>query len=166
LKDYRVNPPSEFWKAYREANENPPDADNEAPPLKDPDSAGRGLAAHNRTQNQIADIVTAMGLVPPSPGANEPDYDIDWKVKDSFFVCEVKSLSPTTEERQLRIGLGQVIRYRQKLNAGGYEPVRALIATEIAPQDQSWNELCEKENIILIWPENAKEKLKAAMEQT
>jgi hypothetical protein len=166
LKDYRVNAPSEFGKGYREANENPPDADKEAPPLKDPDSAGRGLAAHNRTQNQIANIVRELGWTPRSPGVNEPDYDIAWKVKDGFFVCEVKSLTPASEERQLRIGLGQVIRYRQKLNAAAYEPVRALIATEIAPHDQSWNELCEKENIILIWPEIAETKLKVAMEQT
>jgi hypothetical protein len=164
LKDYRVSAPSEFGRAYHDADESPPDATKEAPASKDPDIAGRGLAAHNRTQNQIAEIVRGFGWVPRSPASNEPDFDVAWKVKDTFFVCEVKSLSPTNEERQLRMAVGQVIRYRQKLNAAGYEPVMPVIAIEIPPQDQSWDRLCENENIALVWPQIPKEKFIKVME--
>jgi len=163
LKDYRVHAPSDFGKVYREANEVPPHSLNEAPSSKDPDRAGRGLAAHNRTQNKIANIVNKLGWTPRSPAANEPDFDVAWKVKNELYVCEVKSLTSQNEERQLRMAIGQVIRYRQKLNAAGYEPVNAVVASEIQPEDKTWEELFATENILLIWPENAEDRLQEAI---
>lgn len=165
LKDYRVGAPLEFGKAYRDADENPPNSDREAPPAKNPDSAGRGLAAHNKTQNSIAAVVHKFGWLPRSPRSNEPEYDIAWETNEKLFVCEVKSLTLKNEERQLRMAIGQVIRYRQKLNAAGHEPVHAVIAAEREPTDQSWDELCEQENITLVWPENAERRLQASAEQ-
>ena len=63
LKDYRVQAPSKIGRAYNDANENPPDAEREAPRSKEPDSAGRGLAAHNRTQNYLANAISSMGCL-------------------------------------------------------------------------------------------------------
>jgi hypothetical protein len=80
-----------------------------------------------------------------------------------LFVCEVKSLTSDNEERQLRMATGQVIRYRQQLTAAGHEPCFAAICTERQPSDLSWNELCEKEGIILLWPEVATARLKEAV---
>ena len=51
-----------------------------------------------------------------------------------------------------------------EINAAGYEPAVAIIATEMAPQDQSWDQLCKQENIILVWPQVAKEKFIEAVE--
>ena len=164
LKDYRVSMPAEFGRAYREADETVPESDREAPPSKDPDSVGRGLAAHNMTQNKIAAVVRKLGWMPRSPAPGEPDFDIAWKTDETLFVCEVKSLSPTNEERQLRIAIGQVIRYRQKLAACGYEPVTAVIATECRPKDRSWEDLCDFENILLVWPEVCEERLQGAVQ--
>jgi hypothetical protein len=163
LKDYRVHAPSELGRSYRDADENPPDATKEAPPSKNPDSVGRGLAAHNKTQNMIADIVSKLGWHPRSPKPGEPEFDVAWKAGDNLFVCEVKSLTPTNEERQLRMGLGQVIRYKQKLAAAGHEPVTAVIAAEREPEDPSWDELCKQENILLVWPENAERRFNEEM---
>jgi hypothetical protein len=73
LKDYRVLAPSKIGRAYNDANENPPDAEREAPRFKDPDSTGRGLAAHNRTQNYLANVVSSMGWLARSPADSEPD---------------------------------------------------------------------------------------------
>jgi len=160
MKDYRVGAPVEFGKAYREANESPPDSNMEAPPSKDPDSVGRGLAAHNKTQNKIAETVRQLGVVPRSPAPREPDFDLAWKAQDTFNVCEVKSITSKNEERQLRMAIGQAIRYRQKLAAAGYEPVRAVVATEREPTDPTWNDLCEDEGILLIWPEVAQKRLR------
>ena len=53
---------------------------------------------------------------------------------------EVKSNTPKNEERQLRLGLGQVIRYRQLL-AREERSVKAMIATEREPTDPSWSAL-------------------------
>jgi hypothetical protein len=163
LKDYRVEAPSEFGKYYREADENPPQKETEVMTARDPDRAGRGLAAHAKTQNIIADVVRRLGWIPRSPSPQDPEYDLAWKVGDGLFVCEVKSILPQNEERQLRMAIGQVIRYRQKLAAAGHEPVSAVIATEHVPDDRSWDELCAKENIVLVWPDAAAERLAAAI---
>ena len=164
LKDYRVSAPSEIGRAYREVDENPSRTEIMTVPSNNPDAIGRGLAAHNKTQNKIASIISELGWKALSPKSNEPEYDLAWKVKDRLYVCEVKSITPGNEERQLRMGIGQVIRYRQKLNAAGHEPVMAVIAIERVPNDTSWIELCEQENISLVWPENAKEKLSKTIE--
>jgi hypothetical protein len=164
LKDYRVNAPSEIGRVYRSADEDPPYSQKEAPSSKDPDSAGRGLAAHNRTQNKIADIIRQLGFMPKSPKSNEPDFDIAWKVNESLFVCEVKSITQINEEKQLRMAIGQVIRYRQKLNSMGYEPVRAVIAAERKPTDTSWDELFSNEDIVFVWPDVAKKRFSKEFE--
>jgi len=160
LKDYRVLAPSEIGWSYRDASENVSDIDRKVAVPKDPDSAGRGLAAHNRTQNLIANIVRNMGMLPLSPKQGEPEFDIAWKTAEALFVCEVKSLLPENEERQLRMAIGQVIRYRQKLSSMGHEPVVAVVAAERPPEDSSWDELCDSEGIVLIWPEVADERLR------
>ncbi len=64
------------------------------------------------------------------------------------------------------MAIGQVIRYRQKLTAAGYEPVTAVIAAERIPEDASWEDLCAQENIILVWPEAAEDRIRAAVETT
>ena len=160
LKDYRVLAPNEIGRAYRDASENIPNIDRKMVVRKDPDSGGRGLAAHNRTQNLIANTVRSMGMLPLSPKQGEPEFDIAWKTAEALFVCEVKSLIPENEERQLRLAIGQVIRYRQKLSSMGHEPVVAVVATERPPEDSSWRELCDDEGILLIWPEIAEERLR------
>ena len=52
----------------------------------------------------------------------------------------------------MRLAIGQVIRYRQKLS-GGEGSVRAMIDGENAPNDESWIDLCGREGIALVWPE-------------
>jgi hypothetical protein len=79
-----------------------------------------------------------------------------------LYVCEVKSLTQDNEERQLRMAIGQVIRYRQQLTAKGHEPCFAVICTEKQPSDSSWDQLCESEGIVLVWPEVAVVRLKDA----
>jgi hypothetical protein len=160
LKDYRVNALREFGKAYREADENPPNPEKEAPPSKDPDSTGRGLSAHNRIQNQIAELLQQLGIEPLSPTRDEPEFDIAWKTGETFYVCEIKSITALNEERQLRMAIGQVIRYRQKLAACGHEPIATVVATERRPSESSWQDLCENEGILLLWPDVAQTRLK------
>jgi hypothetical protein len=109
--------------------------------------------------------VRGLGWNPRSPATNEPEYDLAWKTEAGLFVCEVKSLSIANEERQMRMAMGQVIRYRQKLTACGYEPVAAVIAAEKQPSDTSWEELCLDEDIVLIWPDTAENVLRTECER-
>jgi hypothetical protein len=49
--------------------------------------------------------------------ARRPSFDLGWVHDDCLFVAEVKSVTPANEERQLRLGLGQLLRYRWMLSA-------------------------------------------------
>jgi hypothetical protein len=65
-------------------------------------------------------------------------------------VAEVKSLTDANEEKQLRLGLGQVLRYRNLMRSGGV--VRAVLALERKPTNDSWLGLFEMLDVIAVWP--------------
>ena len=50
-------------------------------------------------------------------------------------MAEIKSITADNEEEQLRLGLGQVLRYRQRLLALGHECVVAVLVPERQPHD-------------------------------
>ncbi|MBK5115902.1 MAG: hypothetical protein JJE23_03175 [Thermoleophilia bacterium] len=66
-------------------------------------------------------------------------------------MAEVKSITDKNEERQLRMALGQVVRYRHQL--GGQERVQAVIAVERQPSDETWLDLCTQQGVIFCWSE-------------
>ncbi len=72
---------------------------------------------------------------------------------DSAFVVEVKSLTKENEERQLRLGLGQVLSYAFLLNWPGVNHVQAILAVERPPSDEYWYGLCKVHEVILTWPD-------------
>jgi hypothetical protein len=69
----------------------------------------------------------------------------------TIHVAEVKSVTNTNEEKQLRLGLGQVLRYRQLLAVAGYRAVAVLVADGGAPAE-SWQALCDQLGVVLTWP--------------
>ena len=117
----------------------------------DPAIVERGLRSHAATQNALADFLKARQLIPLSPGHNEPNYDIAWKLNAEIWIAEIKSITNANEEKQLRLGLGQVLRYCQILKTTGN--VHGVLVIERAPSDPSWIDLCKAYNILLAWPE-------------
>ncbi len=154
-KDYEVRLLG-FGSAYRTANEHVELAMAPEARVRDPDSAGRGLRAHNATQNAMAGSLEEAGLTPRSPGAGEPPYDIGWQVGETVWIGEVKSLTPANEENQLRAALGQLLRYRQAFVALG-SSVRMVVVAECEPTDCTWGELLAAEEIGMTWPEQFQE---------
>lgn len=154
-KDYRIRLDHGLGREYVDADEHPEIQASAAEHTgRDPDLGGRGLRAHNRTQNLLAQAVRDAGYEPRRPKPDEPQYDLAWEANDVTWVAEIKSITPQNEERQLRTALGQVLRYRQLLGAGG-RTLRAMIATEVGPSDASWIELCSGQQVALVWaPEN------------
>ena len=55
------------------------------------------------------------------------------------------------EEQQLRLGLGQVLRYRNLLADGGRR-VQAVLAIEHEPSDARWAALRDELAVRLTWP--------------
>jgi hypothetical protein len=151
-KDYRVRLDEGLGREYLEADEHPeikPGASEHTG--LDPDLGGRGLRAHNTTQNMLALAIERAGYSPRRPKPDEPQYDLAWEAEGIVWVAEVKSITRKNEERQLRLAIGQVVRYRQLLGIAG-RPVRAMIVTEQEPSDPTWADLCSDEGIVLTWP--------------
>lgn len=161
--DVAVEPPSDgpagFGTEYRPADEALQSAGSE-PFSVDPDQQDRGTRAHHETQNALANIARERQLVPRSPD-KEPNFDVGWQEPDGrFVVVEVKSLTEANAERQLRLGLGQVLRYRNLLAAREADVV-AVLALSAAPHDPRWIELCHELGVGVIWRPNLTEMLDA-----
>lgn len=156
IKDYRVRVDyGDLGQPYRPADEHPEIHTSSESPGRDPDLAGRGLAAHARIQNELAALIAAAGHRPLSPRPSDPQFDLAFDTADTVWLIEVKSLTRSNEETQLRMGFAQLKRYRQLLDLGGRE-IRCILAVEQPPadttSDRSWVALCREEGIDLVWP--------------
>ena len=118
----------------------------------DPDAIDRGTNAHKKVQNQLADAVRARGWEPRSPSDSDPLFDVGWIAADAAWIAEVKSLTPTNEERQLRLGLGQVLSYAHLVD-WGFEDNRPVLAVERKPSSEYWPDLCQSHGVALSWPD-------------
>jgi transcriptional regulator with XRE-family HTH domain len=109
----------------------------------------RAVRAHARLQNAVAAGIQAAGHTPRSPRPDEPQYDVAYLAADgTFTVVEVKSCTPDNVELQLRLGLGQVLRYAHQLRAR-HQHVRAVLATELAPPAE-WPALLDSLNVAVL----------------
>lgn len=120
----------------------------------DPDSIDRGTSAHYEIESQLAKAVSEASLWPLEPQVNDPKFDLAWRMGDTVFLAEVKSVTDDNMERQLRLGLGQVLRYAHQLELEWTDVrnVRPVLAIEREPRDRGWRSLCEKHGVILTWP--------------
>jgi hypothetical protein len=123
---------------------------NPQPFSVDPATVERGLKGHADTQNALARVLRAAGIEPRSCQPAEPNFDLAWQRGETVFVAEVKSTTLSNEEEQLRLGLGQVLRYRQRLTALGHERVVAVLVPEHQPRDADWRRLCQELGVILL----------------
>lgn len=145
-------PPTVIGSAYQVVALPTSAANPPAPFTVDPDVVDRGNRAHIDTQNRLALRVQAAGLSPLKPVPTLPPYDLAWTQRSTMFVAEVKSLTAANEERQLRLGLGQVLRYAHALRTSGVASVQAVLVTERAPQDLTWLGTCAELGVLLTWP--------------
>jgi hypothetical protein len=117
----------------------------------DPDVVDRGLAAHHTTVEKLAEWVKARGWQPVLPAQGEPRYDLAWVSGNVINVAEVKSTTLANREMQLRLGLGQVLRYRQQLSGCGRK-VKAWLVAENEVPDLTWETTCRDTGVRLTWP--------------
>jgi hypothetical protein len=116
----------------------------------DPALVERGLRGHTETQNELANVLSNAGIEPRRGLPPGPNFDLAWQKDGTVFVAEVKSITAENEEHQLRVGLGQVLRYRQRLSALGHDRVVAVLVPERQPRDSSWRELCRECGVVLL----------------
>lgn len=115
----------------------------------DPALVERGLRGHTDTQNELASVLSDAGIQ-PRRGLPLLNFDLAWQKNGTVFVAEVKSITSENEEHQLRLGLGQVLHYRQRLAALGHDRVVAVLVPERQPRDPSWRELCQDLGVVLL----------------
>lgn len=128
---------------------------------RDPSEVDRALSAHARIERLVAEAAAAESWAPKSYRLEDPEFDLLLEREDEALevVVEVKSTTTTNEEKQLRLALGQVLRYRHLLEARGAE-VAAFVAVERAPSDPSWVELCATAGVVLVWPATVRRALR------
>jgi hypothetical protein len=134
---------------YREATVSglPPER---RPFTVDPSLVERGLKGHADTQNELAQVLRGAGIEPRSHLPHEPNFDLAWTVDETVFVAEIKSITEENEEGQLRLGLGQVLRYRHRLEELGHRRVIAVLVAEREPCDPAWRSLCRSVGVALL----------------
>jgi hypothetical protein len=120
----------------------------------DPDLVDRALGAHRDTLVRMSGWITKHGLESRLPATGEPLYDLAWIDGDVLNVAEIKSVTAVNEEQQLRLGLGQVLRYRSILAAArpDFAEVRAWLVPERTPSDSSWITTCATVGVELLVP--------------
>lgn len=117
----------------------------------DPDVVDRGREGHRQTQQELVERLHVLGLVPLSPKPQGPQYDVAWMTKSHASVAEVKSITKDNEEKQLRLGLGQVLRYRHQVQTTSGVLTVPVLAIEADPVSDSWPELCQLLGVTLVW---------------
>ena len=147
-------PPARIGKLLEAVDTNPRTKARD-PFETDPDTVDRGLAGHRTTQEVLRKFLLKRRQTPcgPNAKAQEPNFDVGWYDGETFWVAEIKSITPRNEEKQLRLGLGQVLRYRHLLGPRA-KRVRAALVAEYEPSDKSWMELADRLGIVLAWPED------------
>lgn len=123
------------------------------PVVLDPDVRGDALNRHNGAVNLLAAAVRDNGWQPVSLTSwfsEKPD--LAWfNGRGVFNVAEVKGLNLNNELSQLRVGLGQVVRYRHRA-AMSYGQVQAWLVADSPPLDPLWDAVCASVQVYLWWP--------------
>jgi hypothetical protein len=116
--------------------------------MKDPEKLERALKAHIDTQNLVAQIIKESGYYPLSPDKS-PNFDLAWKSETTFWVVEVKSLPKGAEVSQIRLGLGQLLHYKEELRKKYpkllIKPILAL--EKRPPYEETWRSICDDAHI-------------------
>ena len=115
----------------------------------DPDVVDRGSQAHRRIQNKVAAIPQSNGIAAQSPNNTTINFDIGWAVGNSYFIAEVKSVTKKNEEKQLRLGLGQILRYASLVSPESKKTIKPILIAE-AVHDPSWYDTCASVGVRLI----------------
>ena len=118
---------------------------------RDDSKVERALAGHAITQNWLASYLRRHGLEPRKRSSGDPDFDIAWATSETLVVAEVKSLHKANLVHQMRVGIGQVLQYRELLRASTGSRVDAVLAVEFDPGEPWWR-VCDRADITLTWP--------------
>ncbi|MCF2526107.1 hypothetical protein [Yinghuangia soli] len=124
----------------------------EAVRMVDLDLLDRGTAAHEATIAALIAHLAGRGIKACTHDRNAPRFDIGWAHDDEVFIGEVKSLSGTGEDQQIRLGIGQILDYAHQAQAAGTAScVTPVLVLEKQPASSRWIPLAAAHGILLTW---------------
>lgn len=129
----------------------------------DPAERDRSTATHRRLENWLIDRLEREGLRALDP-VGQVEFDLAWLERDgSLSLCEVKSTSGH-EDKQIRLGLGQVLHYAARLRDEWPREINHVLFVETGPSDPVWVPLAAQHGVVIAWPESWDE-TRAALSQ-
>lgn len=112
----------------------------------------RRLRQHHELAAKVAEHLRAAGKVPLSPGALDCQYDLAWQAgRETVHLVEVKTITAKNEVQQMRLGLGQVLEYRETLRARGWR-ARAHLVVSRQPAAEGVARACAACDVSISWP--------------
>lgn len=112
----------------------------------------RGTAAHEATLTALVNYLAVKNVLVQAPARNAPRFDVGWSVGDEVYIAEVKSLSGTSQDQQIRLGMGQVLDYVHQLTRHTKIGVlRPVLVLERRPSDDRWQALFDSRQVLLTW---------------
>ncbi|MCX4243482.1 hypothetical protein [Paraliomyxa miuraensis] len=120
----------------------------------DPLAYDRANGAHESTRIALAQHLEANGFSVHEGTKPELLYDLGARRDPLTVIVEVKSLPAIGEETQLRLGLGQILWYRDRWREATDDPCVAVLCVERRPaRGEQWQALCDSVAVVLTWPE-------------
>jgi hypothetical protein len=119
----------------------------------DLDRLDRLTVAHNELEAGVHAALVEHGWTGGKAPKGVALCDLVMERDGRWLVVEVKTLgsSPMLEQQQLRLGLGQALHYRHRLQ-GLHPHTRAAVVVDREPADEGWVETMQAAGILLTWP--------------
>ncbi|MDB5910580.1 MAG: hypothetical protein JWP34_4694 [Massilia sp.] len=111
-----------------------------------------GTEAHEATVAALIAYLALKQVEVCTHARNAPRFDAGWSRGEDVFIAEVKSLTDTSEDQQIRLGIGQILDYIHQLQGvRTFGQVRPVLVLEKRPADPRWSSLAEANGILLTW---------------
>jgi len=114
-----------------------------------PVSAEAHEAARDERDRLLVLLMTKLNDIDIKPfQPTDPRADLVWRTPDGrLHIVEAKSALGPSETDRLRLGLGQILDYRHRLDTDGL-PQAYLLVTKI--EDRTWHEICADADVRLL----------------
>ncbi len=117
----------------------------------DPKAMEEANRRHAKLQNLLRRRVADAGRALESL-KGVANVDLAWKERGSrLAIAEVKGLTDSNEEHQLRYGLGQLLDFLDAAENDGYDAGGILFVSR-PPRRMAWGRKCERVGVQLCWP--------------
>ncbi len=114
------------------------------------DGLERATRAHETLRGRLDAHLKAAG-VRPHERTRDPLYDLGWRMRRSLVIAEVKSLTSTYEEHQVRLAFGQVLDYKFQLRDTESSVLPVIVLERKPRRAQHWRAMGKRHGVVVTW---------------